>query len=133
MSRKSIGINAERELVHLFWERGWTAVRVAGSGSIKYPVPDILAGRQSKWLAIECKKNSNDQQYISVEEVEDLKMFCVLSGADPWIGVRFNHENWCFLRLDELQSSGKSFVITRRFAVEVGRSFDRLIETFNNV
>ena len=44
MSRKSKGINAERELIRLFEDTNkWSACRVAGSGSSRYPSPDIIA------------------------------------------------------------------------------------------
>ena len=56
MSRKSKGINAERDLIHKFWNvEGWSAVRVAGSGSMKYPSADVLATNKLRRLAIECK------------------------------------------------------------------------------
>ena len=53
MSRKSKGINAERSLIHKFWAHNWAAIRVAGSGSSKYPSPDVLAGNNLRKLAIE--------------------------------------------------------------------------------
>ena len=60
MSRKSKGINAERELIHLFWKtNSWTAVRIAGSGSSKYPCPDILAANISRKIAIEAKSTKD--------------------------------------------------------------------------
>ena len=53
MSRKSKGINAERDLIHKFWGTGkWSAVRIAGSGSMKYPSADILATNKLRTLAI---------------------------------------------------------------------------------
>ena len=52
---KAKGINAERELVHLFHKFGWSAVRIAGSGSSKYPCPDVLAGNGFRRIAIEAK------------------------------------------------------------------------------
>ena len=55
MSRKSVGINAERELIHLFWSSGWSAVRIAGSGSSHYPSPDLIASNIARKLAIEAK------------------------------------------------------------------------------
>ncbi|MBW2967284.1 Holliday junction resolvase, partial [Candidatus Woesearchaeota archaeon] len=37
MNRKAKGLSAERELIHMFWKNGWSALRVAASGAIKYP------------------------------------------------------------------------------------------------
>jgi Holliday junction resolvase - archaeal type len=42
--RKSKGSKAERDLIHLFWSKGFAAMRAAGSGSSQHPSPDILAG-----------------------------------------------------------------------------------------
>ena len=65
MSRKSKGINAERELIHIFWKtKSWAACRVAGSGAIKYPAPDVLAGNGNILLAIECKACQGDKQAL---------------------------------------------------------------------
>ena len=128
MSRKSKGCNAERELIHLFWGTGiWAACRVAGSGSIKYPVPDIIASNTSKRLAIECKACAGLSQYLSKKEVFDLKKFAELTGAEPVIAVRFNNEEWRFFHTCILKDSGKNFVISRDFAVKIGKVFKELI------
>ena len=51
MSTKSKGTNAERELIHAFWGKGYAAIRSAGSGSMKYPSPDIIAAKKGKRFA----------------------------------------------------------------------------------
>ena len=37
MSLKSKGSNAERQLLHMFWDAGWACLRSAGSGSMNHP------------------------------------------------------------------------------------------------
>ena len=65
MSLKSKGINGERELIHKFWNtNSWAAVRVAGSGSMKYPSADILASNKLRKLAIECKVIKEHKKYF---------------------------------------------------------------------
>ena len=65
MSRKSRGINAERELVHLFNALDeWMCIRTAGSGSQKYPAPDILAGNVLRKIAIECKLTTQKKKIL---------------------------------------------------------------------
>ena len=54
MSKRK-GTNAERDLIKLFWSVGWAAVRVAGSGSMQFPSPDLLVGNKIRRLAIEVK------------------------------------------------------------------------------
>lgn len=128
MSHKSKGCNAERELIHLFWGTGvWAACRVAGSGAIKYPAPDIIAASKSKRLVIECKACSGDYQYLAKEEVDELKQFAELTNAYPVVGVRFNHEEWRFFSLGELKETEKNFVVTRESAIKIGKVFKDLI------
>jgi Holliday junction resolvase - archaeal type len=111
MSRKSKGINAERELIHKFWAAGYAAIRAAGSGSMKYPCPDIVAGTPSRRLAIECKSTSATYQYLTEETVGQLLEFSKLFCAEPWIAIRFGGEGWYFLNPEDLQSSGKAYSV----------------------
>ena len=75
MSHKSKGINGERELVHRFWANKWVALRVAGSGSCRYPSPDILASNSLRKVAIEAKITKDNYKHFSSEEILDLKEF----------------------------------------------------------
>jgi len=129
MSRKSKGCNAERELIRMFWETDeWAAVRVAGSGSSKYPSPDIVAGNNSRKLAIECKAVKGEYKYLLDEDVNQLIIYSKRFSAEPWIGIRFNNEKWHFLSLEELKKSGKSYVINRELIKLKGLLFEELIE-----
>lgn len=116
MSRKGKGSNAERELVHLLWAKDIPAVRVAGSGSSKYPSPDILAGNISRTFAIECKSVASDSKYIPKQEIVELKEFAQKFGAEPWIGVRFARNEWLLLSLEDLRETTSSYVITKEMA-----------------
>ena len=51
--RKSKGSKAERELISMFWKKGFAAMRAAGSGSTHHPSPDIVAGNGKYFFAIE--------------------------------------------------------------------------------
>jgi Holliday junction resolvase len=130
MSRKSIGINAERELIHLFWSSGWSAVRVAGSGSSQYPSCDVIASNAIRKLAIEAKVTKDKGKYFSKEEIEQLKQFSEGFGAEPWIGVKFKNLNWFFLSLDDLELVGKNYVISVESARNKGLLFNQLINRF---
>ncbi len=125
MSRKSIGINAERELIHKLWAAGWSACRVAGSGSSHYPSPDIIAGKGGRSLAIECKKTTKTK-YLTKEGVNDLVSFAKSFGAEPWIGVRFRNE-WCFIKPDDLKDTGKGLAVSKELASQKGLTFMALL------
>ena len=69
MSLKSKGINAERELVHMFWSKNWACLRIAGSGSSRYPSPDVLVSNKLRRLAIECKITKEQKKYFERKEI----------------------------------------------------------------
>lgn len=127
MSLKSKGTNAERELIHLLWGKDIPAIRVAGSGSSKYPSPDIIAGTISRKFAIECKSVKGESKYIPKREIEELKEFAIKFGCEPWIGVRFAKHDWHFITLEDLKETKQSFVITTESIKIKGLLLEELI------
>jgi Holliday junction resolvase len=128
MSNKSKGINGERDLVHRFWAAGWSSVRVAGSGSSRYPSPDILAANVLRKLAIEAKVINGENKYLSEDDVRQLEIFAENFGAEPWIAVRFSGNDWYFMPISELGKSGKNYVISLKNAKIKGLLFEELIK-----
>ena len=128
MSSKSKGINAERDLIHKFWSVDWAAVRVAGSGSSRYPCCDIVAGNRLRKLAIECKTSKEKQRYLTKDEIDQLKVYASLFGAEPWVAVRFDRMDWHFLSLDDLHDAGNSFAISRTLAEQRGLLLEEVIK-----
>ncbi len=127
MSRKSKGINAERDLIHKFWGSGWASLRIAGSGSMKYPSADILATNKLRRLAIECKTSIDKNKYLTKSEVEQLKEFADLFCAEPWIAVKFSRHDWLFLSLEDLKDTGNNFLVSLEIAEKKGLLFNELI------
>lgn len=129
ISKKRKGINAERDLLHRFWSvNSWCSVRVAGSGSMKYPSADILASNNKRKLAIECKTTSKATKYIPNEELEQLRVFAELFGAEAWIGVKFDREEWRFFDLKSVSKNTKNLVISLKKDKIKGISFKELLE-----
>lgn len=126
---KTKGTSAERDLIHKFWERGWAAVRVAGSGANAYPSPDIIASNNLRKLAIEVKATRGDAQYITKEQIGQLQDFCARFGAEAWIAVRFDNRGWHFVSLEELRETGAAFVLDYAKAQSLGMSFDEVTQT----
>jgi Holliday junction resolvase len=127
MSMKSKGINAERDLIHMFWENGWSACRIAGSGCTKYPSPDVIAGNNVRRVAIECKVTKDTRQYFEKKQIDDLRLFARMFGAEPWVAVKFNNVNWFFLTLEDLDSTEKCHSISIPDAKTKGFLFEELI------
>ena len=127
MSLKSKGSNAERELLHLFWSKKWAALRSAGSGSMKYPGPDLLAGNKTRRLSIECKSSKTNKIYLDEHDVQQLKDFSNVFDAKPLFAVRFARKDWLFLNLEDLEKTPKGYVIGLKAAELRGLSFEELI------
>ena len=128
MSVKSKGSNAERELLHIFWSKKWAALRSAGSGSMKYPGPDLIASNKVRTLAIECKSTKKKKQYLDKYDIEQLKEFCNIFGAEPWFAVRFSRMNWLFLSLEDIEKTENGYVIDAKVAERRGLLLDELIK-----
>ncbi len=129
MSHKSKGSNAERDLIHKFNAAGWVAIRSAGSGSQKFPAPDILAGNNLRRVALECKATRDIKKYLTAQEVDELVLFAQTFGAEPWIGIKFDRLDWFFITVEDMDKTAKSYAIDIPTAKNKGLSFDELIKT----
>ncbi|MBI4981419.1 Holliday junction resolvase [Candidatus Woesearchaeota archaeon] len=127
MNTKAKGTAGERELIHFLNDNGWSAIRSAGSGSMKYPSPDILAGNAIRRLAIECKITKDKNKYFAPDEVEQLRTFSRNFGAEAWIGIKFAGEEWYFLMLEDLENTGVNFGASVELAKRRGLTKEELI------
>ena len=127
MSLKSKGSNAERELLHMFWAKNWACIRSAGSGSMKYPGPDLLVGNLAKRMAIECKTTKGGKIYLNEHDVGQLKDFSRIFDSRPWFAVKFAKKEWRFLGLEDLKKTKTGYVIDSAQIDMYGISFEELI------
>ena len=127
MSIKSKGSNAERELLHMFWKKGWACLRSAGSGSMKYPGPDLLVGNLIRRMAIECKLTKESKLYLNQHDVEQLGEFSKVFDARPLFAVKFPKIGWLFLNIGDLEKTPKGYVIDLKVAELRGVTFEELI------
>ena len=127
MSRKSKGINAERELIHLFWKNNWSSIRVAGSGNMKYPCPDIIAGNSLRHLAIECKTINDTKKYFTEDDLHQLREFSRIFGSESWLAVKFAKQPWYFITPEDLEKTETNYVITIDQAKTKGLLFEELL------
>ena len=127
MSVKTKGSNAERELLHMFWSKQWACLRSAGSGSMKYPGPDLPVGNLVRRMAIECKSTKEDKIYLNKHDVEQLSEFSKVFDARPLFAVKFLRKGWLFLNLEDLEKTPKGYVIELKAAELRGISFEELI------
>lgn len=128
MGIKEKGSNAERELLHMFWSKGWACLRSAGSGSMKYPGPDLLVGNKLRRLAIECKATKEKKKYLDNHDMEQIKEFSNIFGAEPWFAVKFSRNNWLFLSPEDIEKTEKGYVIDLKVAERRGLLLEELIK-----
>ncbi len=128
MGNKAKGSNRERELIKMFHGAGWAPVRVAGSGSAPIPCPDIVAANGTRRIAVECKSTRKSQLYVPFDKVEQLSLFCRVFGAEAWLGVRFDRQEWQFYNPQELPKTEKNYIVSQNDTSK-SSSFTQLIET----
>lgn len=97
MSVYSKGASYERELIEKLKSKGFTAVRVAGSGRARMEQPDLLASNGVKTLGIECKYSSTNYKTIVKEEVNALLKFCKGFNCTAVLAFRFPRQDWKFM------------------------------------
>jgi Holliday junction resolvase len=115
------GSNAELELQKILWEKGYATPRIAGSGTSRYPAPDLLASNGSIPLAIECKSTSKEKVYVSKKQLLQLFSFSKKFGAVALIAVRFDREPWYLVEPGYGVETKKSIKYEKRRVFKIGR------------
>lgn len=126
---KEKGTRAERELLHLFYSKGFACMRAAGSGSITIPSVDLLVSYKGRVLAIECKSLRQHKKYFQRENLQQLREFSRKFMAMPLLAIRFDREGWFFIGPNRLERSvnGNYSISLENIKVK-GLTFDRLVK-----
>lgn len=122
MFNKKRGSDAERELLHLLSSRNFAVARVAGSGMISESACDLFAGNGSKRYAIEVKIASSNKRYFNKEQIQELITFSKQFGLIPLIAIKFLRQGWWFVKPNQLDKTGKAFVISLDKAKRIGQN-----------
>jgi len=123
------GSREERDLVKLLWDNGFAAMRApASGGATKKPLPDVIAGNGSIYLAIEVKTTSRDRIYIDSRKMNGLKEFSDTFGARPYIGIKFKYRDWIFLSPEDLEvTRAENYRLDLDIALERGRDIHEIL------
>lgn len=123
------GSREERELVKMLWDANCAAMRApASGGATKKPLPDVIAGNGTIYLAIEVKSSSLERIYINSEKIDGLKEFSDIFGAKPYIGVKFLRKKWRFICLEDLyQTKNNNYRVNIDLAFDKGLDFDEIL------
>lgn len=127
-NNKAKGSKVERELIQLFTEKTWRAVRVAGSGVGDDSPCDLIAAKSGRGFTIEVKSSKKSSIYITKQQIDDFITFSHILGLTPVIAVRFNREGFIFLAPEQLKDTGKYWGVSLKDAKENGKKFSQFFE-----
>ncbi|NCP72311.1 hypothetical protein GW835_02890 [archaeon] len=128
MQHKKKGSNAERELLFMFFDIGFMAARVAGSGSSTLPTPDIIVIKDNIGFAIECKTKSGEYLNIREEQIKELETWEKISGHKAYIAWRLTGKKWYFVHFSKLNKTKKAFSIKKEEIIQKGLIFNDFIK-----
>ncbi|MDE1762050.1 MAG: hypothetical protein KGH59_03220 [Candidatus Micrarchaeota archaeon] len=130
MNRYVKGARGERELLNRFYGLGYSVIRSAGSG-VNSISPDILVVKRGKGFAFECKAWDKSTISIEHEKYEALKRWEENTGMPTFMAWRMSNVGWFFIRLDEMHKNDKSWSVTKKTALSIGRVFEHIASDQN--
>jgi Holliday junction resolvase len=110
-SRYEKGANFERALVEKFQKEGFIAMRAAGSGTIKFVIPDVVAIKGEKIFLIECKTTKKKSLSLKEPILSLKKILPISRKAKIFLAVKFPREKARFFPLKKLGKK-KNFTIS---------------------
>ena len=126
MRRYVKGARGERELLNDLYSKGFSVIRSAGSG-VNSISPDIIAVKDGRGLAFECKAWDRGSVAIEKEKYDSLVEWQRNSKMDTYIAWRMSNMGWYFIRLEEMRSNEKSWSVTRSDALAKSRRIESLV------
>ena len=125
MNRYVKGARGERELLGKFHELGYSVIRSAGSG-VNSISPDILVMKNGRGFVLECKAWDSSSIAIEHEKYEELKRWEANTTLPTFMAWRMSNIGWFFIRLQEMHRNEKSWSVTKKEAIRIGRVFENL-------
>jgi len=119
------GARAEHELIDHFDSLGYSVIRAAGSG-VSSLSPDILVFKRGVQYAIEAKAWEKENLNIDRDQFVGLKRWEENTGITAYIGWRRNREPWYFLSLSVFDENEKTFGISWKKALLIGKKLEEL-------
>ena len=125
MTRYSKGARTERELLHSLHGKGYSVMRGAGSG-VNSLSPDLIAIKDGKGFAFECKAWDRDSLSIENDRFEGLVEWQRNTGMETFIAWRMNGSGWFFIRLEEMKSNDKTRTVSKKTALSINRTAESM-------
>jgi len=128
MTRYQKGAGAERELIHVFSDAGYSVIRAAGSGVSQTSPPDILVLKHGRQFALECKAWNSRRIAIPHDKFQALKNWEENTGITTMMAWKIPYKGWRFIYLQQLKENDKSFSITLSKAEALGKSLEEMLK-----
>ena len=126
MTRYSKGARSERELLGDLHSKGYSVMRSAGSG-VNSLSPDLIAVKNGKGLAFECKAWDRDSLSMENDRFEGLVNWQRNTGMATFVAWRMNGSGWFFIKLEEMKANEKTTTVSRKTALEINRKIDSIV------
>ena len=123
MLRYNKGARSERELLNYLHERKFSVIRSAGSG-VNSLSPDILAFKNGKGFAFECKAWNRTSVAIEIEKIESMMEWESNTGMDTYVAWKMNNMGWFFIKLAEMSKATANYTITKSIALKINRRME---------
>jgi len=120
------GARGERELIHLFAEKGYSVIRAAGSG-VAGECPDLLVFKRGTQYAFECKAWKSSRITIDKEHYSALKRWEENTGITTMLAWRMDRLGWFFIYLGELEENPSGYSCTKSRVLEIGRRLEDVL------
>jgi Holliday junction resolvase len=128
-NRYQRGARAERELLHIFHDKGWSVIRSSGSG-VNALSPDVIFLKNREAICVECKAWDRGSLSLDPEQFTKLLEWERTALFPTFIGWRMNGLGWYFIKLDEMKKTKKSYTVTKKNAISIGRKLENIV-SFN--
>ena len=123
MNRYVKGARSERELISILKDRGYSVMRAAGSG-VNSLSPDVIAFKDKKGFAFECKAWNDSGISIADDKIEALKEWERNTGMVTFVAWRMQGREWFFIKPDEIKKTPSSHRISKKEALRINRRED---------
>jgi len=128
MAHYNKGANAERELIRLFWSKGFAVARTAGSGKNALPMPDLIVLGKGRKIVIEAKAWRSDYLNIVEAQMDELFKWQEIGEAEIFVAWKYPNKGWFFLTPTDFNKN-KNYTISFKKAQKIGVTIDVLIGT----
>ena len=122
------GANAERELMQLFAEKGFSVARVAGSGSNALPCPDLVAMKGNCRLALEVKSVSGTYLNIEKPQIDEQVHWAKNAGIDYFVVWKVFRKGFFLLKKEQFRENKMHYAIKVDEAMGKGIELDVFFE-----